>query len=250
VSELPRVFVGTMYTQEGEFETSLKKVQAQKGVTVSHIIIAGLREKEAHNALWHAWRHQGPSHDLFVKIDADTVLASDKTLSLICELFKANPRVTGLQAPLQDYMTDGFINGLNAFSTKVVFNDTKDELYCDRQVDTNHDVVLRDAQLPNELKPAGFHCFNSTDKQAFHYGIHRKLKGQSMIIDQVHKAWSRDHDRVRAFALIGSQMSPRFAQNRKFNYADDEFKVAFDEATRRYDEFAMYMALGNMHKVG
>lgn len=239
---LPRVFVGTMYTQEGEFLGCLKQIQAQKGVVVSHVIIANMREKEAHNALWHAWRHQGPSHDLFVKVDADTVLASPNTLAQIWEQFKANPRVTGLQAPLHDYMTDSLINGLNAFSTRVVFNDTQDELYCDRQVDTNHDVVLREKDLPPSLIPAGFHCWNPTDEQAFHFGVHRALKGQKATIDKVRAAWNRDHDRARAFALLGAWMSDRFATNRKFNYTDELFRATFDEASKDYDNLVKELA--------
>lgn len=235
MNRLPRIFVGTMYTQEGEFEGCLRQIQAQRGVEVSHVIIANMREKEAHNALWHAWRYQGPSHDLFVKIDADTILATVTTLADIWEQFEANPRVTGLQAPLKDYMTDSLINGLNAFSTKVVFNDTQDELYCDRQVDTNHDVVLRQADLPAKLIPAGFHCFNPTDKQAFHFGVHRALKGQRATIEKVKAAWDRDHDRARSFALLGAKVSGRFASSRKFNYADPLFQAIFDEVTKDYD---------------
>src|SRR5579885_446420 len=231
---LPRIFVGTMYTQEGEFEGCLKQIRAQKDVVVSHVIIANMKEKEAHNALWHAWRHQGPSHDLFVKVDADTILSSVHTLWMIWEQFKANPRVTGLQAPLHDYMTDSLINGLNAFSTKVVFNDTQDELYCDRKVDTNHDIILREKDLPASLKPAGFHCWNSTDQQAFHFGLHRMLKGQTTTMDQVFNAWVRDRDRTRLFALIGAHMAPRFTASRKFNYTDPEFVAAFEEASSRY----------------
>jgi len=246
MNRLPRIFIGTMYTQEGEFEGCLKQIQAQKGVAVSHVIIAGMKEKEAHNALWHAWRQQGPSHDLFVKVDADTVLASTQTLALIWEQFADNPRVTGLQAPLHDYLTDSLINGLNAFSTKVVFNDTQDELYCDRQVDTNHDVVLREKDLPAQLIPAGFHCWNSTDKQAFHFGVHRMLKGQRPTMDRVRIAWNRDRDRARAFALIGSLLAPRFAKDRKFNYADPEFQSAFEEAEGRYDEFTQNLASGRL----
>jgi hypothetical protein len=241
MSDLPRVFVGTMYTQEGEFEGCLKQVQAQKDVVVSHVIISGLKEKEAHNALWHAWRHQGPSHDLFVKIDADTVLASTRTLALIWEQFATNPRVTGLQAPLHDYLTDSLINGLNAFSTRVVFNDTQDELYCDRQVDTNHDIVLREKDLTPLLIPAGFHCWNSTDIQAFHFGVHRTLKGQKATIDKVRTAWNRDRDRPRAFALLGSEMSDRLALKRRFNYSDTEFQAAFEEAKKRYDELNQHL---------
>jgi hypothetical protein len=244
MGELPRVFVGTMHSQEGDFQECLARVQAQEGVTVSHFIVSGLKEKEAHNALWHAWRHQGSSHDLFVKLDADTVLRDTSTLLEIWRQFEANPCVTGLQAPLHDYMTDDLINGLNAFNARVTFNDTKDELYCDRQVDTGHDVVLRGTQLPLSLRPAGLHCHRSTLRQAFHYGLHRALKGQQQTIELVQNAWNVDRDDVRAMALLGAYWASDFAINRRFNYSDDEFKAAFAEAEARLGSFSDWMTHG------
>jgi hypothetical protein len=246
--QLPRIFVGTMYTQEGDFQTSLFRIQKQEGVEVTHFIVAGLKEKAAHNALWHAWNDQKSSHDLFVKCDADTVLADRNTLAEIAAQFKRD-RVTGLQAPLHDYMTDGLINGLNAFSPKVTFNDTQDELYCDRQVDTDHDIVLHEKDLPASLVPAGFHCHTATNKQAFHFGVHRMMKNQKPTINKVFAAWYQHRDRIRGYALIGAQLSPRFVQNRKFNYADPEFIAAFEEAEKRYDEFAASIALGRLDRV-
>jgi hypothetical protein len=231
-----------MYTQEGEFQDCIARVQAQEGVVVSHVIISNLKEKEAHNALWKAWRDAKDSHDLFVKIDADTVLATTTMLADIYAQFTANERVTGLQAPLLDYMTDSMINGLNVFSPRVVFNDTNDELYCDRKVDEGHDIVLRERDLPESIVPAGFHCFDPTDRQAFHYGLHRMLKGQTTTLDKVFNAWARDRDRPRLFALVGAHMSPRFVNNRSFNYEDPEFETAFLEAEERYDELAKHYA--------
>jgi hypothetical protein len=236
MTELPKIFVGTMYTQEGDFQVCLQRIREQEDVTVSHFIVSGLGEKEAHNALWHAWRQAAPHNDLFVKIDADTVLVSPRTLREISDQFLAHPEITGIQAPLHDYFTDGFINGLNTFSTKVVFNDTRDELYCDRQVDTNNDVVLRERDLPLSLRPAGLHCHHADPIQAFHYGVHRMLKGQRENLSRVFASWKRDRDKIRGFALIGAHVSGRFALNRKFNYHNEEFKEAFKEASERYDE--------------
>lgn len=249
MDETSRVFVGTMYTQEGDFQRSMDVIRSQKGVVTTHFIVAGLKEKEAHNALWHAWKDQRSSHSLFVKVDADTVLADECTLGTICRLFRRDPRVTGLQAPLHDYMTNGLINGLNAFSPRVVFNDTQDELYCDRQVDTGHDIVLRDASLPPELVPAGLHCHYANHKQAFHYGVHRALKGQASILNKVRTAWTANYDRVRAFALIGNHMSHRFVRDRKFNYSDPEFLAAYDEAERRYDELVAALTQGQFDRI-
>ena len=246
----PKIFVGTMHTCEGDLETSLLHVQRQKGVVVTHYLVSGLKEKEAHNALWKAWRDGKNGHDLFVKVDADTVLSSPTTLAEIYELFHRNTRVTGLQAPLHDYMTNDFINGLNAFSPRVTFNDTQDELYCDRKVDVDHDIVLRGDDLPNSLRPAGLHCHYANEKQAFHYGVHRALKGQTVVLNKVHNAFVTHHhetqNRVRGFALIGSQFSTKFMHNRKFNYTDVEFLDAFEEAKQHYDELTNDRAFGGL----
>lgn len=224
------VFVGTLYCGEGDYEKCRTAVLGQVDVSVTHCVISNMPEKVAHNQLWREWREAKAHHDLFVKVDADTVLASPWTLSQIVGVFRANPRVTGLQAPLHDYMTDGHINGLNAFDTRVIFNDTADGLFCDRNVDTNHDVVVRGPALPESLRPAGKHCHHATERQAFHYGLHRALKGQTHIIDSVRAAWEKHGDVIRAFALAGAAANGHCAAH---NYADAAFEEAFLEAQAR-----------------
>ena len=236
---VPKVFVGTMFCGEGDFDECRRAINDQRGVSITHVIIAHRPEKEAHNSLWQAWRDVKADHDIFVKIDADTVLRSPDTLRLISDQF-TDPRVTGLQAPLHDYMTDGHINGLNAFSPRVVFNDTRDDLYCDRAVDTGHDLVLREKLLPLDLIPAGNHCHFASEVQSFHYGVHRMLKGQTVTMDRVFNAWSRHRDRVRLFALVGAHMANRFANDRRYNYSDPELKAAYEEAVARYDELVKH----------
>lgn len=236
----PRIFVGTMHCGEGDFAECCKALAGQQGVEVTHVIIADLPEKEAHNRLWQAWRDAKTDHELFVKVDADTVLRSPDTLRVIHKQFSQDPRVTGLQAPLHDYMIDGHINGLNAFSPRVVFNDTKDDLFCDRAVDTGHDIVLREKLLPLDLVPAGYHCHHASEIQGFHYGIHRMLKGQVVTLDKVFNAWIVHRDRVRLFALVGAHMSTRFMNDRRYNYSDPELKAAYEEAVSRYDELVRH----------
>jgi len=225
-----KIFVGTMHSQEGEFDACCKRIKEQFGVEVTHFIVTGLNEKDAHNALWDEWNKQKYSHDLFVKVDADTILAGHDTLCNIAEQFTINPRLTGMQMPLYDYMTDDLINGLNAFSPAVIFSVSKDNLRCDRNVDTNHDVVIYGDTVPAHLIPAGHHCMSSTDQQAFHYGIHRALKNQRDIINKVRTAWHKHHDRARTLALLGAEMSRQFFTNQRFNYNDPEFIAAFDKA--------------------
>jgi len=231
----PKIFVGTMYCGEGDLPECLEAVLSQKDVSVKQIIIRDMQEKAAHNALWAAWREAKCSHDLFVKVDADTVLAHDGVLRSFWDLFQSNPRITGAQAPLNDYFTAGRINGLNCFSPKVTFRDTTDELFCDRQVDVDHDVVIRSDQVGDALQPAGYHCYRANDAQAFHFGLHRALKRQVNTIAQVRQAYKREGGRPRALALIGAQMSPNFAAG-GFNYSDERFKVALDGVVRRFEE--------------
>ena len=231
-----KVFVGTMYSQEGEFDLCCQRVREQSGVQVTHFVVAGYDERTAHNSLWDEWNRQKSSHDLFVKVDADTVLAGHDTLFRVAELFKSNPRVTGMQAPLYDYMTDGQINGLSAFCPAVIFNRSKDGLFCDRGTDSGHDIVLRESDLPAELTPAGFHCTSSTHRQAFHFGLHRALKNQAKVIVKIAQAWMIDRDKTRAYALAGAQSAHRFRHGCDFNYSDPKFVAVFEEVRSSIEE--------------
>lgn len=231
--DLPRVFVGTMYCGEGDFEECLAAITVQKGVAIEHRIISNQPEKEAHDSLWCAFEQAADDCDMLVKIDADTVLAHPEVLIKTYELFQANPRVTSVQAPLYDFFTDGFINGLNSFSPRVRYR-TSPELYCDR-VDYNHDIQLRANDCPETLRPAGFHCSSANERQAFHYGLHRALKNQNDIRQRVHRAYMHDYNRIRGYALVGFDMAGEFRDHRGFNYQDERFQEAFRKAQEIID---------------
>lgn len=231
---LPRFFIGTMHCGEGDFNKCCESINTQIGVTAIHHVVSNLPEREAHNELWAAWRSQKHEFDAFVKVDADTELIHDEVLSEFWKMMTSNPRITGIQAPLHDYFTNDFINGLNCFSPRVTFRDTSDDLFCDRRVDTDHDVVIKAENVSPLLKPAGLHCHNATRLQSFHFGVHRMLKGQADIIARVSAVWAKEHshnlDDNRSLVLLGAASAPSFAQNRKFNYSDEELSNACNEA--------------------
>ena len=227
-----KVFVGTLECGEEDFQQCIKAISLQENVVVTHHVINNLPEKEAHNKLWAAWRIAKQDHDVFVKIDADTVLKTNTTLTTICELFKDNSRLTGIQAYLHDHLTSDLIYGLNCFSKKVIFNDTTDELYCDRKIDTGHDIVLRGNQLPSTLIPAADHCKFASKKQAFHYGVHRALKNQKDIYEKVCNAVKLEYSDARYFAKKGFECASLFIEHKKFNYNDNEFNELFEKALK------------------
>lgn len=234
---IPQVYVGTMKCGEGDYDESAISIFRQRGVALVHSVIEDMPEKAAHNELWSRWRAVRSKFDMFVKVDADTVLAHDEVLLEFWKMMHANPRITGIQAPLLDYFTDGHINGLNCFSPRVTFRDTADELFCDRQIDVDHDVVVKADGVTERLRPAGYHCYSATDAQSFHFGLHRQLKNQVSTLARVRQAWLGKRDRRRALALLGAQCAGTFKDG-GFNYGDERFQLALQATIDRYDELA------------
>jgi hypothetical protein len=232
----PRIFVGTLHSGEGDFAKCCAAINTQTNVIVTHHIVSGLNEKDAHNTLWAKWREEQSSHDLFVKIDADTVLSQPWILSEIFQTIRAKD-ATGLQAPLHDYMTDKLIIGLNAFTPRVVFLGTTDKLYCDRNVELGNTNVIRGADLPPTLKFVGFHCHHASNLQGFRYGVHRAMKTQDAEIQHLIWAWRKHGDRVRGLGVIGSLLAPRLSRLGHVDYTDQGLISAYEDAEKRYDEY-------------
>lgn len=205
----PRVFFGTMNSGEGEFEKCCESISKQKDLQNNrHFVVSGLKEVEAHNTLWDAWESEKADFDLFVKVDADTILWDGIVSQVWRGAFQADPRVTGVQLKLFDFFTEAPISGLNFFSPRVRFARSSG-LYPDR-VDSGHDVVLKGKDV-EFLGFAGSHCSAPTEIQAFHFGFHRMLKGQYDVLRRVYDAWKRestlspDYDKQkRTFALMGA----------------------------------------------
>jgi hypothetical protein len=223
MSALPRIFVGTLACGEAELEECRAAVAAQEGVSATQVVISNLREREAHHALWDVWDKHKADHDIFVKIDADTVLSRRTALREIADLFDA-PEVTGAQIPLHDYFTDRLIAGLNAFSKAVVFRKGRSRLMPDR-VDIGHVRLLKGPAV-SHLAPIGWHCRAPHARQAFHFGLHRALKKQHDVIARCAEVWLARRDEPRGWALSGA-MSARWRMRFCFDYAQRGFERAF-----------------------
>ena len=198
---LPRIFVGTLSCGEAEFEEVCGAIALQEDVRVTHHIIENQPEFLAHNMLWQAWQEKRETHDLFVKVDADTILNRKTALAEIYALF-SRPDVTGAQILLHDYFTDGLIAGLNAFSPKVRFRASRSRLFADH-ADYGHQIVLK-GEIVAHLAPIGWHCKKPHPYQAFHYGFHRALKKQQDVLVRLALAWRASPEAGRAWALAGA----------------------------------------------
>jgi hypothetical protein len=223
VHDLPRIFVGTLACGESEFDSCCAAIAAQTGVSVTHHLIVNQPEFEAHNMLWAAWNDNKTTHDLFVKIDADTVLNRNTALREIADLFK-DTKVTGAQIPIHDYFTDDLINGLNAFSPRVIFKNAKRKLFADH-ADTGHEIVLKREAVAH-LAPIAWHGQNPSPRQSFHFGFHRKLKGQTDVLRKTANAWLKYGDASREWALAGAA-SARWWMIGNTHYNSDTFQKNF-----------------------
>jgi primosomal protein N'' len=241
----PRIFVGTLACGEAEREECLAAVAAQTGVSVTHTVIENRPELEAHNALWDAWEAVKAHHDLFVKVDADTVLARPTALAEIAALF-TDEVVTGAQILIHDFFTDELIAGLNAFSRAVTFRRATDRLWTDR-VDGGHRRVLKGEPV-RHLAPIAWHCRSPHPHQAFHFGLHRALKKQEAVIARCAVVWLAERDEARAWALAGAISAGQLRHH--VDYGDPQFRAAvraFSEETDwrdRVERFARQMAAG------
>ena len=229
-----KVFVGTMECGENDFDNCSKIIKEQENAHICHFVVSNMSEHEAHQKLYSVWEQAKNTYELFIKVDADTILSHSNVISEHVKLFTNNPRLTGTQAWLHDYLTDSKIYGLSCIRNTVSFTKCTNHLYPDR-VDGKHDIVLRGDQLPNSLNPAGVHCPNPSDKQAFHYGVHRALKNQTQIISKVYNCWKQYGDKKRALVLIGAKYSAKFVNNLEFNYTDEKFNKAFIEVMETYE---------------
>jgi hypothetical protein len=241
----PRIFVGTLACGEAERAECVAAVAAQTGVSVTHTIIENLPELEAHNALWDAWEAVKTRHDLFVKVDADTVLVRPTALEDVAALF-TDEEVTGAQILLHDFFTDQLIAGLNAFSRAVTFRRATDRLWTDR-VDGGHRRVLKGDPV-RHLAPIGWHCRAPHPHQAFHFGLHRALKRQQAMIARCAEVWLVERDEARAWALVGAMSAERLRHH--VDYGDAEFRAAVQaiaeetDVRDRVEGFARQIAAG------
>lgn len=240
---VPRIFVGTMFCGEAEYKECCHLIARQEDVTIEHFCLENQPEYEAHNALWTQWNGQKVNFDLFIKVDADTLIDDPKMFRKIYNEFASNSRLTGMQIPLHDYFMDGPVFGLNCFSPKVVFTPAQSKLYADR-ADSGHDITYKHDKVAH-LTPAGRHCAYPEDKQAFHFGLHRMKKNQHENIAKVYRAWQRLGGRGRLLALYGAAAAVTLHPGH--DYADATFNEAFDvfskdiESPEKLDKLANFM---------
>jgi len=252
------VLVGTLASGENELPECREAIRRQVGCSITHFIIEGLGNREAHQALYKRFQDQRTEYDYLIKIDADMVLCSDYAIAQIIEVFGAYPRLDHLILPVRDWYTQTDINGLHTFSHRVCWRQNSERLFVDYHPETEGERMVH----RGHPAPIAWHSPNPGQQQAYQFGIHRALKivqpgrsaisrgqvkSQAAVLRAVWRHYCRTQDVRLALAVIGADFILRqYSYSTKYSgdYRSQEF-ASLESALDKVDEntIAGFLAL-------
>jgi hypothetical protein len=214
----PHLFIGTLYSNENEYDACVQSIKDQTYHAFDHYVFSNLPNKEAHVNLFKAFLGKADQYDLLIKVDADMVIQDPQIFEKIVKKMAEMPNVQILSIAVHDFFSDQLIFGLNTYRNTVRWDFKKEKLFVDIP------EVPREGYLfdETELAPAAVHCADPTPYQAFHYGVHHGLKmvqpEQEVIRESsrrtkwtgMEKTWDhyrRTKDRRLALACIGAELA-------------------------------------------
>lgn len=168
----PRIYVGTLYSNENEFEDCVRSIQQQTYQHFDHYIFKNLPNKEAHVALFKSFVERAKEYAFLIKVDADMVLSDPALFEKIVKKMEELPDIEILTIAVDDFFSDQLIFGLNTYRNTVHWDFAKENLFVDIPNVPRERYFFDD----KELAPAATHCSNPSPFQALHYGVHRGLK--------------------------------------------------------------------------
>lgn len=119
---LMKLFIGTLYSGEKEFEECVASIQKQTFKEYEHFIFKNLPNKEAHYALFTSFIERCNEFDILIKVDADMVICSEHLFEKIVAKMSNNPHLDVFSIAVHDFFTGGLIQGLNTYRNTVRWN--------------------------------------------------------------------------------------------------------------------------------
>jgi len=236
-----RIFVGTLYSGENEFEECLASIRNQTYQNFEHVIYKNLPNVEAHHTLFSEFLRKADNFDLLVKVDADMVICSDQLFANIVRIMTENPEIDVFSIAVRDFFSGELINGLNTYRNTVKWDFNYDTMFVDIP-EVSRERTIYDQ---TELAPAAIHCKNPSKLQSFHYGVHRGLKSIQKIHSTTHwafieKTWQnflQVKDPRIGLAVLGAEL----VYAGKFNRADVDYtNPKISQVLEQYHEKDFY----------
>jgi hypothetical protein len=166
-----KILVGIMHCIENEFEQCLESIDRQTLPAFDRFVLSNLPNKEAHDTLYRTFMERASDVELFIKVDADMVLARRTFFEECAERFRSEPELEHLEIALNDWMTRRRIFGLHVYRSTHRWQQTGESIFVD-MVDQPHRRVADTTCLA----PAAVHCPDPSPFQAYHFGVHKGVK--------------------------------------------------------------------------
>ena len=219
-----KIYVGTLYSGENEFEECVAAIRSQTYKNFDHYVFKDLPNKEAHMTLFKSFLERSEEYDVLFKVDADTVLSYDTLFEKIVYKLQTNDWLDVYSIAVYDFFCGQLLNaGFAVYRNTVRWNFEKETMF----VDIPEGSPNRYLYDVTELAPAGIHCKNPSPYHAFHYGVHRGLKSIQKIHSTHHwalleKTWEnfqKTGDTRIGLAVLGAEL----VYNGKFEKSDVDY---------------------------
>ena len=236
-----RIFVGTLYTIENEFEECVSSIRGQSYSDFEHFVLKNLPNKEAHDTLYRTFMERSDDFDLFVKVDADMVIGDGDLFAKIVAKFRNNEWLKDLEIAVYDFFSDHLIWGMHTYRNTVRWQPNNENLFVDSCPVEPHERLHDDY----ELAPAAIHCKDPSPYQSFHCGVHRALKviqpgkiefleGDSLYhwnnLQRTERKFSHARDRRIGFAVLGAELTFKGGiQPDHLDYSDPYLRELFKD---------------------
>lgn len=253
-----RLLILTLYSGENEYSSCLRSLESQEFSDFEQRILADLPNAEAHEQLYRTIMAERGNYDLFLKLDADMILADDEVLSDLVRVFEDHPGLDHLVVAVSDWMTDSLIIGAHLFSNRVRWHRHTETLYVDP------DPVFPGIKLVVDSPPRDLilHASDPSPLQAFHFGAHRALQAsqayrrlrdtrthnarvQWQYLDRVWSHFERSGDRRLGLAILAADMVFERKLPATANEYSDGHVLAVFEGVASLDEVEIRRRLVN-----
>jgi len=172
----PAVLLLTLFSGEAEFDRCRSSLEQQDYTSWEQRVIEHLPNTEAHARLYETIMMERENFGVFLKLDADMVLADGEVLSDLVRVFEERPDLDHLVVAVADWITDSRIIGAHLFSNRVRWRRHAETLYVDPDPDFPGRKLIVD-EPPRDLI---LHAGDPSPLQAFHFGAHRALQASQV----------------------------------------------------------------------
>lgn len=236
-----KILILTLNSGENELVDSIKMLNEQTYTNWNHKIFSNLSNKKAHEALYSFVMANSKNYDLFVKLDADMILANKFALANIVDFFDRSKNLDQANFAVKDVLSNSNIMALIVFSKKVYWDFNDEILFVD------HSPTIRGKKLVvwGAPAPLAYHNPNPNPFQAFHFGAHRAMKAiqkgrikkntiqiimQWRLLYRIWKEFKKEPTNERSLALLGAFSVWRGEMGNFINeYSDRELTKMYEK---------------------